>query len=140
MLNRKKGKKKHPRSSALRGLSTTFRVQPVDLPTPRTPSNTLGLDFEDSFEMSIGGAEWGLQQVAFDSSGISDISSSTFSTSLPDQCLYLNLKASGSDTDRDCSRSTGIICLRRLEALERRNSQGDWFLAGIVKKEVESNR
>jgi hypothetical protein len=33
-----------------------------------------------------------------------------------------------------------IICLRRLEALERGNPQGDWFHAWIVKKEVEGNR
>jgi hypothetical protein len=74
MLSRKKGKKKHPRSNAFQISSMTFRVQPaaqiqvMDLPTPRTPS-TPGLDFEDSFEMLIGDAEWGLQREDFDISG-----------------------------------------------------------------------
>ena len=77
MLSRKKGpgNKKHPHSNSFQSPSTTFRVQPaahiqvMDLPTPRTPSNTLGLDFEDICEMSIGDAEWGFQREAFDVPG-----------------------------------------------------------------------
>jgi hypothetical protein len=83
MLSRKKGKKKNSRSNAFQSSSTTFRVQPaaqiqvMDLPTPRTPSNTTpGLDFEDSFEMTIGDAEWGLQREDYDISGPSKYASS----------------------------------------------------------------
>ena len=79
MLNRKKGKKKKKLSHAFQSSSTIFRVQPaahIDLPTPRTPSNTFGLDFEDDFEMSNGDAGWGLEQEVFETSG-------------PSQCVYI---------------------------------------------------
>ena len=77
MLTRKKGRKKHPsHTGAFRNSSTSFRVQSgargpeiTSLPTPQTPSNALGLDFEGSFEMPIADAEWGPQQDGFGISG-----------------------------------------------------------------------
>ena len=76
MLTRRKGKKKHPRSDAFQNLSTTFKVQ-LEPATPQTPSNTLGLGFDDDYEISIGGAEWGFQQETFDTSG-------------PSRCAYID--------------------------------------------------
>jgi hypothetical protein len=75
----KKGKKKHPCSSAFESSTKSFRVQTVlsrvpaettALPTPQTPLNTLEFeDLMDTAEMPIGSAVWKLPQESFDISG-----------------------------------------------------------------------